>query len=51
MLLIEQASHLIICHHRHNVLSTLTDNPAKVKQILKEPGIALDNVNNPCLFG
>ena len=51
MLLIEQAFHSIPYYHRQNILSTLIDNPSKVKEILKDSDMALGNPNSTCLFG
>ena len=36
---------------RLNVLNTLIDNNVKVKEILKEPMLNIDAIDNVCLFG
>ena len=51
MLLIGQAFYSVTYYRRHNILSTLIDNPSKVKEILRDPDMALDNISNTCLFG
>ena len=51
MLLIGQEFHSAAYYRRQNILSTLIDNPSKVKEILRVPDMALDNISNTCLFG
>ena len=51
MLLIGQAFHSVTYYRRQNILCTLIDNPSKVKEILRDPDMALDNISNTCLFG
>ena len=51
ILLIGQAFNAITYYRRLNILNTLTDNSIKVKKILKERSLDLDDVENPYLFG
>ena len=46
MLLIGQAFHSVTYYRRQNILSTLIDNPSKVKEILRDPDMTLDNISN-----
>ena len=50
-LLIGQAFHSVTYYHWQNILSTLIDNPSTIKEILRDPDMALDNIRNTCLFG
>ena len=50
MLLIGQALHSVTYYRRRNILPTLIDNPSKVKELLKDPDMALNNVSNTCLL-
>ena len=51
ILLISQAFNAITYHRRLNILNTLIDNSIKVKEILKERSLDLDDMENPYLFG
>ena len=51
MLLVGQAFQSITYYRRHNILSTLIDNPSKVKEILKNADATLDGADNIYLFG
>ena len=51
ILLIGQALNAITYHRRLNILNTLIDNTIKVKEILKERSLDLDDMENPYLFG
>ena len=51
MLLVGQAFHSVTYYCRQNILSILIDNPSKVKETLKDPDMALDNISNTYLFG
>ena len=51
ILLIGQAFNAITYHRPLNILNTLMDNSIKVKGILKERSLDLDDVENPYLFG
>ena len=50
ILLISQVFNPITYHRRLNILNTLIDNSIKVKEILKEPNLDLDDMENPYLF-
>lgn len=49
-LLVGQADNSIGYQRRLNILSVLIDNNAKIKEILKEESLTLDNIDNKCLF-
>ena len=51
ILLISQAFNAMTYHRRLNILNTLIDNSIKVKEILKERSLDLDDMENPYLFG
>ena len=51
ILLISQAFNAITYHRRLNILNILIDNSIKVKEILKERSLDLDDMENPYLFG
>ena len=51
ILLIGQAFNAITYHRRLNILNTIIDNSIKVKEILKERSLDLDDMENPYLFG
>ena len=51
ILLISQAFNATTYHRRLNILNTLIDNSIKVKEILKERSLDLDDMENPYLFG
>lgn len=51
MLLVGQTFQSITYYRRHNILSTLIDNPSKVKEILKNADATLDGADNIYLFG
>ena len=51
MLLVGQTLQSITYYRRHNILSTLIDNPSKVKEILKSADATLDGADNIYLFG
>ena len=46
MLLIGQVFPSVTYYRRENIPSTLIDNPRKVKEILKYPDVALDDISN-----
>ena len=51
-LLIPQAFHSVTHYFRENIPSTFIDNLSKVKEILKDPDMAVGNISNgTCLFG
>ena len=50
ILLIGQAFNAITYHRRLNILNTIIDNSIKVKEILKERSVDLDDMENPYLF-
>ena len=45
-LLIAQAFHSVTYYFRENIPSTLIDNLSKVKEILKDPDMAVGNISN-----
>ena len=47
---IGQVFHSVTYYCRGNILSTLIDNPSKVKEILKDSDIMQDNISNTHLF-
>ena len=49
-LLVGQVDNSIGYQRRLNILSVLIDNNAKIKEILKEESLTLDNIDNKCLF-
>ena len=51
VLFVGQVYNSIEFQRRLNILSTLIDNNAKVKKILKEESLKLDDVNNEYFFG
>ena len=51
ILLIGQAFNAITYHRRLNILNTIIDNSIKLKEILKERSLDLDDMENPYLFG
>ena len=51
ILLIGQTFNGITYHRRLNILNTLIDNSIKVKEILKERSLDLDDMENPYLLG
>ena len=51
ILLICQAFNAITYHRSLDILNTLIDNSAKVKEALKERSLNLDDMGNPYLFG
>ena len=51
ILLIGQAFNAITYHRQLNILNRLIDNSIKVKEILKERNLDLDDMENPYLFG
>ena len=51
MLFVGQTFQSITYYRRHNILSTLIDNPSKVKEILKNADATLDGADNIYLFG
>ena len=51
MLLIGQAFHSVNYYRRENILTTLIVYARKVKEIVKNPDMALDNISDTCLFG
>ena len=50
VLLVGQVYNLVVYQRRLNILSALIDNKTKVKEILKEDSLKLDNVDNSYLF-
>ena len=51
MPLIGQAFHSVNYYRRQNILTTLIVYARKVKEIVKNPDMALDNISDTCLFG
>ena len=51
ILLLGQAFNAIIHRRRLNILNTLIDNSIKVKEVLKERSLDLDDMESPYLFG
>ena len=51
MLLLGQAFHSVNYYRRQNILTALIVYLRKVKKIVKNPDMALDNVSHTCLFG
>ena len=51
ILLVGQAFNSVAYQRRLNVLNTLIDNSVNVKEILKEPMLNLDTIDNDYLFG
>ena len=51
ILLVDQVFNSVACQRRLNVLNTLIDNSVKEKEILKEPMLNLDAIDNDYLFG
>ena len=51
ILLIGHAFNAIKYHRRLNILNTLIENSIKVKEILKERNLDLDDMGNPYLLG
>ena len=51
ILLIDQTFNSITYHRRVNILNVLIGNSIKVKEILKERSLDLDDMENPYLFG
>ena len=50
-LLIIQSFNLLIYQRRLNILSTLTDNNTRVKEIPKQETLEMDSIGNMYLFG
>ena len=50
VLLVGQVYNLVVYQRRLNILSALIDNKTKVKEILKEESLKLDDVDNSYLF-
>ena len=51
ILLLGQAFNAITYRRRLNILNTLIDNSIKVKEVLKERSLDLDDMESPYLFG
>ena len=51
ILLVGQVFNSVAYKRRLNVLNTLIDDNVKVKEILKEPMLNLDAIDNDYLFG
>ena len=51
ILLVGQVFNSVVYKRRLNVLNTLIDDNVKVKEILKEPMLNLDAIDNDYLFG
>ena len=51
ILLIGQAFNAVTYYRRLNILDTLIDNSIRVKEILKERSLDLEDMENPYLFG